>query len=307
MFQAVRPAVLAAAVALAPAALVEAQTNPTPTPVQAVDEKAFKLDAPGLYANADLSYVLTSGNSSSSSLGFKGDITRRYTRHSIGFAAGGIRVSSSPSNARFAVGTPLDFEVQSPEAEPTAAAYYARGRYDFKLSERMFYTLGTGWERNRFAGIENRWLVDTGVGYILLSSERTNFRAAGGLTYTSEDYTIETGRDGSFIGLRLGWDFRQLLFTGTTLTHTFIYDQSLEDSAAYRFDSQLGVHVAMNARLGLKLNWRVLFNNDPPASELPLLTPGGVPTGTTVLAPFKKTDQGFSVSLVFSLAPPKKG
>jgi putative salt-induced outer membrane protein YdiY len=306
MSQAVRAALAAALVALA-APSSRAQGNPAPTPAQAVDEKAFKLDAPGLYANADLSYVLTSGNSSSSSLGFKGDVTRRYTRHSIGFAAGGIRVSSSPADARFAVGTPLDFEVEIPETEPTAAAYYGRGRYDYKLSERMFYTLGAGWERNRFAGIENRWLVDTGVGYILLSSDRTSFRAAGGLTYTSEDYTVETGRDGGFIGLRLGWDFRQLLFTGTTLTHTFIYDQSLEDSAAYRFDAQVGVHVAMNTRLGLKVNWRLLFNNDPPSTELPLFTPGGVPTGLTVLAPFKKTDQGFSVSLVFSVAPPKNG
>jgi putative salt-induced outer membrane protein YdiY len=306
MSQAVRAALAAALVALA-APTLRAQGNPAPTAAQAVDEKAFKLDAPGLYANADLSYVLTSGNSSSSSLGFKGDVTRRYTRHSIGFAAGGIRVSSSPSDARFAVGTPLDFEVEIPETEPTAAAYYGRGRYDYKLSERMFYTLGAGWERNRFAGIENRWLVDTGVGYILLSSDRTSFRAAGGLTYTSEDYTVETGRDGGFIGLRLGWDFRQLLFTGTTLTHTFIYDQSLEDSAAYRFDAQVGVHVAMNNRLGLKVNWRLLFNNDPPSTELLLFTPGGVPTGLTVLAPFKKTDQGFSVSLVFSVAPPKKG
>jgi putative salt-induced outer membrane protein YdiY len=306
MSQAVRAALAAALVALA-APSSRAQGNPAPTPAQAVDEKAFKLDAPGLYANADLSYVLTSGNSSSSSLGFKGDVTRRYTRHSIGFAAGGIRVSSSPSDARFAVGTPLDFEVEIPETEPTAAAYYGRGRYDYKLSERMFYTLGAGWERNRFAGIENRWLVDTGVGYILLSSDRTSFRAAGGLTYTSEDYTVETGRDGGFIGLRLGWDFRQLLFTGTTLTHTFIYDQSLEDSAAYRFDAQVGVHVAMNNRLGLKVNWRLLFNNDPPSTEVLLFTPGGVPTGLTVLAPFKKTDQGFSVSLVFSVAPPKKG
>jgi putative salt-induced outer membrane protein YdiY len=306
MSQAVRAALAAALVALA-APTLWAQGNPAPSSAQAVDEKAFKLDAPGLYANADLSYVLTSGNSSSSSLGFKGDVTRRYTRHSIGFAAGGIRVSSSPSDARFAVGTPLDFDVEIPEAEPTAAAYYGRGRYDYKLSERMFYTLGAGWERNRFAGIENRFLVDTGVGYILLSSDRTSFRAAGGLTYTSEDYTVETGRDGGFIGLRLGWDFRQLLFTGTTLTHTFIYDQSLEDSAAYRFDAQVGVHVAMNSRLGLKVNWRLLFNNDPPSTELPLFTPGGVPTGLTVLAPFKKTDQGFSVSLVFSVAPPKKG
>jgi putative salt-induced outer membrane protein YdiY len=72
------------ALALAVAALATlvspalAQQNATPTAKQATDDKAFAPDPPGLYANADLSYVLTSGNSSSSSLGFKGDVTRRW-------------------------------------------------------------------------------------------------------------------------------------------------------------------------------------------------------------------------------------
>ena len=289
---------------LAVAATVQAQ-NPVPTGAPVVDEKAFKADAPGLYANADLSYVLTSGNSSSSSLGFKGDVTRRFTRQSISFATGGIRASSSP-DARIAVGTPLDFEVRIPEAEATAEAYYGRGRYDYKLSERLFYTLGAGWERNRFAGIENRWVIDTGIGYIFLNNARTSFRGAAGITYTSEDYTVSDGQDGSFIGARVGWDFRQQLFSATTFTHSLIGDQSFEDSAARRLDAQFGLHVAMSSKLGLKVNWRILYNNLPPSTELPLFTPGGVPTGVTVLAPYKKTDQGFSVSLVLSVAPPKK-
>ena len=291
---------------LAPAAGALAQQNPAPSGTVAVDEKAFKADAPGLYASADLSYVLTSGNSSSSSLGFKGDLTRRFARHSVGFAVGGIRASSAP-DARVAVGTAQDFEVQIPDPERTAEAYYGRGRYDFNLSDRLYYTLGAGWERNRFAGIENRWVGDTGVGYIFVNSESTSFRGTASLTYTREDYTASGGRDGSFAGARLGWDFRQQLLSTTTLTHSFIGDQSLEDAASRRFDAQFGVHVAMSERLGLKLNWRILYNNAPPSTALPLVTPGGAPTGLTVLAPYKKTDQGLSVSLVFSVAPPKKG
>ena len=287
------------------AAAAHAQQNPTPTGAQAVDDKSFKTDAPGLYASADLSYVLTSGNSSSSSLGFKGDLTRRFTRHSIGFAAGGIRASSSP-DARYAVGTPLDFEVQVPEAEPTAEAYYGRGRYEFKLSDRLFYTLGAGWERNRFSGIENRWVVDTGMGYVLLNSDRVGLRGAAGLTYTSEDFTVDDGGDGSFLGARAGWDFRYGLLATTTFTHTLIFDQSFEDSSDQRIDAQFGLRVAMSAKLGLKVNWRILFDNQPASAEIPLFAPGGAPTGTTVVAPYKKTDQGFSVSLVFSVAPPTK-
>jgi putative salt-induced outer membrane protein YdiY len=297
---------VAALVALLAAGPARAQPNPAPTAAKAVDEKAFKPDDPGLYANADLSYVLTSGNSSSSSLGFKGDVTRRWEKHALGFAAGGIRASSSP-DTRFAVGTPDDFEVRVPDAQPTAEAYYARGRYDYKLSDRLYLTAGAGWERNRFAGIENRWVGDTGLGYILVNDDWTSFRAAAGITYTNESYTVADGHNGSFAGVRLAWDVRQKLFAATTLTHAFIGDQSLQDSAARRFDAQLGLQVAMTKGLGLKVNWRVLYNNQPPLAEVPLYAPGGESTGLSVLAPYKKTDQGFSVSLVFSLAPPKKG
>jgi putative salt-induced outer membrane protein YdiY len=298
-------ATLAAAVlaALLAAATARAQQSATPTAAQAVDEKAFKADVPGLYANADLSYVLTAGNSSSSSLGFKGDLTRRWEKQSIGFAVGGIRASSSPADSRYAVGTPDDFEVVVPEAETTAESYYGRGRYDYKLSERLFYTAGGGWERNRFSGIDNRWVGDTGVGYIFRNDERTSFRGMAAITWTNEDYTVEDGRDGSFVGARLGWDFRQKLFENTTFTHTLVADENLEETDDLRVDAQFGLHVAMSGTLGLKVNWRLLWDNLPALSEIPLLGSGDP---STVLAPFKELDQGFSVSLVFSIAPPKK-
>lgn len=301
-------AVLAAAAlaALLAAVPVRAQQNLNLTGKKAVDEKAFKIDDPGLFASADLSYVLTSGNSSSSSLGFKGDVTRRWERHSLGFAAGGIRASSSPGT-RYAVGTPDDFEVRTPDAVASAAYYYGRGWYDYKLSDRLFATAGASWERNRFSGIDNRWVADTGIGYIFLNNARTSFRGTTGITWTSEGYTVEAGRDGSFVGARLGWDFRQKLFEGTTFTHTLIADENLEATDDLRVDAQLGVQVAMTKGLGLKVNWRLLWDNLPALAEVPLVGSGGAPTGLTVLAPYKELDQSFSVSLVFSFAPPKKG
>ncbi len=298
-------AFLAVAALILLAAPTRAQQVATPTEAKAVDEKSFKIDAPGTYANADLSYVLTSGNSSASSLGFKGDLTHRWAKHSIGFAAGGVRASSSP-DTRFAVGTPGDFEVEIPESEPTAEAYYGRTRYDYKLSDRLFYTAGAGWERNRFSGLDNRWLVDTGLGYIFVNNDRTSFRGAAGVTYTSEDYTVDDDQDGSFFGARLGWDFQRKLFQNTTFTHTLVADENLEDTDDLRVDAQFGLHVAMSSKLGLKVNWRLLWDNQPALAEYDLFTPGGVPTGLTVLAPYKELDQGVSVSLVFSFAPPKK-
>jgi putative salt-induced outer membrane protein YdiY len=299
-------AALAVAALLLLAAPARSQQVATPTATTAVDEKAFKVDAPGTYANADLSYVLTSGNSSSSTLGFKGDLTHRWGKNSLGFAAGGLTASSSP-DTRYAVGTPADFAVQVPPSEKTAENYYARGRYDYKLSDRVYYTLGAGWERNQFSGIQNRWVGDTGIGYIFLNNDKTSFRSSVGITYTKEDYTVGDGSKRSFVGARLGWDFRHRIFAGTTLTHTLIADENLEDTADFRVDAQFGLQVAMTKKLGLKVNWRLLWDHQPALAEYRLYTPGGIDTGLKVLAPYKELDQGFSVSFVFSFAPPKKG
>lgn len=278
---------------------------PAPSRPPAIAESSFKTEPPGLYASADLSYVLTSGNSSSSSLGFRGDLRHRFDRQAVGFSLAGIRASSSPDGGKYAVGTPEAFELRVPDAELTALEYFARARYDYILSDRLYVTGGVGWERNTFAGLDNRWVGDAGAGYVFVSNERTTFRGGAGLTYTSEDYTVASLANADFFGARLRWDYIQKLFSGTTLSHSLIFDQSLESSSDRRLDAAFGVHVAMTGRLGLKVNWRILHDNEPALTEVPLFAPGGGDTGITVLAPYKETDQAFSVSLVLSIAPPK--
>jgi putative salt-induced outer membrane protein YdiY len=300
------PLAAVAVLATLAAAPARAQQSATPTETKAVDAKSFKLDDPGIYANADLSYVLTSGNSRSNSLGFKGDLTRRWTRHSLSLAVGGIRASSTATDARYAVGDPGDFEVVIPDPQTTAEQYYARGRYDYKMTDRFFLTGGAGWERNRFSGIDSRWIADAGAGYILVSRERTDFRGMAGLTYTDEQYTAGPPDSDSFVGLRAGWDLRHALLPTTTLLHTLILDENLEETDDLRLDVSVGIQVAMSKALALKANYRLLYDNQPALAEVPLVTPGGVNTGIRVLAPYGKTDQGFSVSLVVSIAPPKK-
>jgi hypothetical protein len=140
----------------------------------------------------------------------------------------------------------------------------------------------------------------------LLSSERTELRAMAALTYTDEQYTFGPPDSDSFVGLRAGWDLRHQLLPTTTLLHTLVLDENLEETDDLRVDFSIGIKVAMSSRLALKANYRLLYDNLPALAEVPLFTPGGVPTGLSVLSPYEKTDHGVSVSLVFSVAPPKK-
>ena len=296
------PSLLLLASLVAPAA--RAQGAATPTGARAVDESAFRLDAPGTYANLGLSYVLTSGNSRTSSLGLRGDVSHRWSRHSLRFAGGALTAAAS-RGPRQAYGTPEAFEVRLSAAEPTTEAFDARGRYDYKIGQKLYQTTGAGWERNRFAGVASRWVFDAGMGNVFSSGEKTSFRAALTVSYTDQGVSNSGPGDRSFFGSRLGWDLTRKLSQTSTLQHTLVADQSLEAWSERRADAQFGVSVAMTRALALKVNWRVLYNCRPPKAAVALYTDAGEPTGTTVLAPFEKLDQGFSVSLVLSRTPGK--
>jgi hypothetical protein len=139
-----------------------------------------------------------------------------------------------------------------------------------------------------------------------VANENTDFRGAAAITYTDERYTYGPPDGDSFFGLRAGWDLKRQVTKTTTLLHTLILDENLEQTDDLRADVSLGLQVAISGKLALKANWRLLYDNQPALAKVPLFAPGGVDTGTSVLAPYRKTDQGLSVSLVLSIAPPKQ-
>ena len=113
---------------------------------------------------AELSLVATDGNSESQTLGFKNVYKRVWERSSIEITASGIR-SESTDVTRTAFGTPTVFVVnEMRDTDTTAENYVVSGRYDRKITDLVFWYTGGGWERNRFAGVANRYTAAGGVG-----------------------------------------------------------------------------------------------------------------------------------------------
>jgi putative salt-induced outer membrane protein len=151
---------------------------PAITPVAlAADEEEEKL---GWSSTAELSFVLTSGNSETSTLGFSGSAERAWTRALLELQAGALKAEST-TDLGYAVGTQTDFTI--PEiTQTTAENYYAVGKYNRKISERLFWYAGAGWLRNEFAGIQDRYVVSGGVGNIWFDSKTFNFRTNYGVS-----------------------------------------------------------------------------------------------------------------------------
>ena len=254
----------------------------------------------GWSETAELTVVFTGGNAEASTLGLRNELTRKWEGSTLLATAGALRAESS-TFTRTAVGTsPTSFEVTKDSVTAlTAESYYARGQYDRALSARTFWYAGTGWERNTFAGIDNRYSWGGGVGNTWVDSDRSTFRTSYGLSYTLQDDVTEVpGTDDTFAGLRLSYDYRQQLTPNTEFTSVLAADDNLEETADFRTDLINAVAVSMSGRLALKVSWQMLYDHQPSLVSLPLVQPTGMPTFGTVLVGLDKMDNFVTFALV---------
>jgi putative salt-induced outer membrane protein YdiY len=252
--------------------------------------------------SAELSYVATAGNAETSTLGFKNTLGRKWEKSAIEIKAGAVRAEAT-TTTRVAVGpSTTSFDVVEDEhTEPTAENYYLNGRYDWKLTDRFFWFSGGGWERNRFAGVDNRYSAVGGIGNIWADTDRRKFRTDYAVTMTKQEDVVEVpGVDDTFAGLRFSSKYLQKIGAVTTYGNDFIVDGNLEESSDVRGDMTNWLAVAMSAHLALKVSLQFLYDNEPSFESVDLENPLGTPTGQSVLVQLDELDTIFTTSLVIN-------
>ena len=249
---------------------------------------------------AELTVVFAGGNAEASTIGFKNELTRGWESRDLVVGLGALRAESTVF-ARTAVGvSPASFQVTKDSVTAlTAESYYARGQYDHELNAGTFWYAGTGWERNTFAGIQNRYTWGGGLGNTWIDDDTSTFKTEYGVTYTLQDNVAETG-DGNdtFGGLRLSYDYRRQLTATTEFTSVLVADENLQDTDDFRTDLTNAIAVSMTSRLALKVSWQLLYDNLPSLVGIPLTDVGGLPTGDTVFARLDTVDNLLTFALV---------
>jgi putative salt-induced outer membrane protein YdiY len=241
---------------------------------------------------AELSFLLTSGNASSNTFGFKNILERFWGVSSFKFSLGGIRTESGKT-VRTASGTPDNYTVsETTDVEVTAENYFVKARYDRRLSEAAFLHAGVGWDRNTFAGIQNRYDFVGGAGRTWFEEENRHLKSDVGLTYTLQD-EVGNAPDGedSFLGVRASIDFLRDLTETTGFASVLVVDENLDSTDDFRSDWANSLTVAMSERFALKASYQILFDNKPALT--------GVPLGDEeVFVPLDKVDSVFTVAIV---------
>jgi putative salt-induced outer membrane protein YdiY len=249
-------------------------------------------------ATAEISYVVTGGNTATSALSLGMSFTRKWTKDALLFKSY-ILTSKATTTARTAQGTETDFTIISTETtRKVAENYLLAGQYDRKILNGLTGQAGLSWDRNRFAGVDNRVIVTAGLGYNILAKPRTQLKTSAGMTYTRRQYV---GQDyESFAGFRFTLSGEQKILDSSSVTTAFIFDDNLKNSPDWRFDWANSVSASISKALALKVILRTLYANVPALQSLPLIDDLGLPTGLTVPYPLKKLDVFLTTSVVIN-------
>lgn len=245
---------------------------------------------------AEISLVSTTGNSETTSIGFKNTAERAWENASLTIRAGAINVETTTKDS-FGVGTPDNF-TRGEFTDTTAESYFLNGRYERNISEKFFWYGGLGWDRNEPAGIKNRYIASAGVGNVWIDTDDVKFSTGYGLTFTDqEDVVPQVGLDETFAGVRFDWDYSNQLTESTAYTNVLVLDMNLDETSDWRADMLHGLTVAMSERLALKLGLQWLYDAEP-ARTIPVFdAPGGTQVG---FGEVDDLDQIFTASLVIN-------
>jgi putative salt-induced outer membrane protein YdiY len=251
---------------------------------------------------AEISFLVSGGNSAASTLGVRNTLRRTADRGEFRGDVSLLRTDATRFT-RLAVGTTEDFQVEEDrDTERTAERYSAEARYDLNLSPRTFASGSAGWQRNTFAGFRGRTVLALGGGTRWSSPERWELKLGAGLTYTFQtDVDPDPGEDNRFGGVRVTVDHERQVTSGTSFGLKWVVDANAEDTKDVRADLSQSVSASLTSRLALQTTLQILLVNDPPLIRIPLQAADGTDTGEAVRVPLRKLDRMLSVALVITL------
>lgn len=244
----------------------------------------------------EVAYAQTSGNASANTLAASAKLVGKGGPNAVELNLGGIRASTT---TRRAVGTTGSFQ-EDTESNLSAASYFAKGRYDRTL-DGIFLFVGAGWERNTFAGFNNRYSGVAGLGRMWVDGESGHFKTDLGATYTIQKDVATPDDSNAFGGLRFSIDAARSLTATTDFTSKLVADQNLKETDDLRADWTNAVAVSISEGLALKVSYQLLYDHLPALVGLPLFDTAGTPAGTKVNVEGKKVDSVLAVALVIKL------
>lgn len=248
--------------------------------------------------NAELSWVVATGNATANTLGFRNLYQHQWDGATLSWEAGWVRAESTDGD-RVAEGLPGgDYVIVDPPTKLDSQRLYSKLGFRQAIVDPHYWFANYDGVRDEPSNINRQFVWAGGLGTQWVNRENLQFRTQYGISVTNEDLDLE-GAD-TFGGYRLYYALKAGIAGSATVDSELTFDGSFKQSDDVRTDWLNGVNVALNSNLALRSSLRVLVRNVPALEEIDLVTPIlGVVVGT-VEVPKGKVDTNFTTSLVFT-------
>lgn len=215
---------------------------------------AQELDVNGWQSALGLSYIATSGNSETSSIGVTGAWDRKDDLWHFSMGVDALQTEEDGETVSERVGL------------------FTRGSR--QIRERLSVTGGWQGERNRFAGVDFRSTFDGGVDWATIDRENWTVDSILSATWTTEELVGLESEDnlGALVLVRSVYYFSENAKT----TQVARFEPSFESSEDFRAEGRVSVTSNLTEMFALKVGAAVLYDNVP--------VPGFESTDTTVTA-----------------------
>ena len=196
---------------------------------------------PRLEASAQFTFLDTSGNASSQSLGAGGTLVWRPDPWT--YSAKAI------------------FAQAETDSELSARSFAGLFRSSRALNERLSMYGQYDFLRDVFAGVEQRHVIEGGASYLTLDTPPHRLRFDAGLGYL---YQRNPEDHFDSVTLSLAAAYRLAISETSEFTYQPRFLLPLAEIGAWKFDQDIALTVAMNTILSLKLAHTLRYSAEPP-------------------------------------------
>lgn len=194
-------------------------------------------------SSLELSYLQTSGNSSSQTLSTGLKVERTFSFSKLTLEGGALYGKKG--------------DVTSDQS------WFGSLKYDRNITDRFYLFILEMTERNTLKGMEFRYTHQGGLGYYLLKSNDNILKAEAGAGYVHEDQ-IDPFPDRGFPSARAFAGYTHNFSKTSRFDEWAEYLPNLNDSKDYVINEETALITNLAGNLALKVSFAVAFDNLPP-------------------------------------------
>jgi len=197
---------------------------------------------PAWVGSLGLSWVATSGNSDTSSIGLDFNLEKKADPWGLVFVARGNKADDSGMT--------------------TAENYLIGARAVRKVSAKWEAFGGLQWSKDPFTGFDSQTVASLGATYIAIEGERNKLAFDGGLAYTWEDQ-VNPDAQIDYLGGLFGLTWEWQLGANSKLVERLVYYPNFDDSNDWRVTSFTAIEADINSWMALRFGYDIRHRNQP--------------------------------------------